>query len=624
MTDLHEATDAGQEMRKALAVIAYTRSEYFEPVLNSILSQTIDGRPVSETYDIFLFQDGLWEQEGEASRMGHARIAEVMAEQGPAIQVIHQPTNLSVAQHFDFIERKLFVEHRYDVVVFCEDDMILAPGYMSAMDMMAERFHDDARVGMFSANPGNATRSLEDQRANRHRYCLMQHNWGFGVSRNFWTRRQKFVDLYLKWGESFEYRQRPSRDIFLWLESAGFLARSSSQDYVKSCATAALGAVKLATYVNYGLPIGEVGLHSTAAHYKKLGFDQTVVFDELPVGASELGDSQFQDLRRDYAAEHIKNAAEFDREGWLSSLEHEQFAPDPFIARVLRERDALARASEADVAACYKLFLGRLPENERVVNSRVGLAPQKVLESFLISDEFSHKTQFAPLFAKASEALQRRCGSKSEAVSAPLASVRIWSVNDISAQPHMEPQGITLLKEHLYSARIYLEYGAGGSTMLAAESGVREIHTVESDSGFLAAVKDRVDHLGLPVHLQLHHVDIGPTGDWGVPTDRARASKWPNYCSLPWRRLGHRNKEIDLILIDGRFRVACFLLSLLNARAGTTILFDDYADRQHYHVVEKHLRPVLFAGRMAKFVVERDRDLVSIATDALEYCTEQA
>jgi hypothetical protein len=40
-------------------------------------------------------------------------------------------------------------------VLFCEDDLILAPGYLAAIEQMRERFADDARVGMMAAHPAN-------------------------------------------------------------------------------------------------------------------------------------------------------------------------------------------------------------------------------------------------------------------------------------------------------------------------------------------------------------------------------------------------------------------------------------------------------------------------------------
>ena len=58
-------------------------------------------------------------------------------------------------------------------------------------------------------------------------------------------------------------------------------------------------------------------------------------------------------------------------------------------------------------------------------------------------------------------------------------------------------------------------------------------------------------------------------------------------------------------MIDGRFRVACFLNSLLNADPNTIILFDDYINRPHYHIVEEFLKPTQSCGRQACFVVPK-------------------
>lgn len=60
----------------------------------------------------------------------------------------------------------------------------------------------------------------------------------------------------------------------------------------------------------------------------------------------------------------------------------------------------------------------------------------------------------------------------------------------------------------------------------------------------------------------------------------------------------------DLVLIDGRFRVACLLTALLKAKAGTVILFDDYLNRRElYGRVEDLLLMRKQIGRMAEFVV---------------------
>jgi hypothetical protein len=59
----------------------------------------------------------------------------------------------------------------------------------------------------------------------------------------------------------------------------------------------------------------------------------------------------------------------------------------------------------------------------------------------------------------------------------------------------------------------------------------------------------------------------------------------------------------DVVLIDGRFRVSCFLTSILRAQPGTAIIFDDYVSREFYHVVERLISPSYHDGRQAIFKV---------------------
>jgi hypothetical protein len=143
-----------------------------------------------------------------------------------------------------------------------------------------------------------------------------------------------------------------------------------------------------------------------------------------------------------------------------------------------------------------------------------------------------------------------------------------------------------------------LEYGAGGSTVLAAELG-RRVFTVESDADWVARL-ERWFAVHVPAgEVALHHADIGPTRDWGHPVDEAAVKRWPSYALSVWDRadFGHP----DVVLVDGRFRVACLLATAFRIRRPVTVLFDDYGRRKHYHAVEELLRPAAMIGRMARF-----------------------
>ena len=60
----------------------------------------------------------------------------------------------------------------------------------------------------------------------------------------------------------------------------------------------------------------------------------------------------------------------------------------------------------------------------------------------------------------------------------------------------------------------------------------------------------------------------------------------------------------ELVVIDGRFRVACFLASCVSTTRPLQILIDDYCDRPNYQVIERFAKPSERVDRMAVFDVE--------------------
>jgi hypothetical protein len=513
-------------MKMAVAVLTYDRAHYLSFVLPSILAQSVDGRPFSETFDLFVFQDGFCEEDERSSEAGHREVWEIIGHLPPDVERFQQTENLGVALHFDFVEKLLFRERGYDFVVFCEDDLVLGPQYLSLMSKLAHQFDGDPRIGMLAAHPSNPARSQEEQTARLEDYAEMGHNWAFGIFREFWEKRQPFVELYLEHIQGVPYRKRPTRSVLKWLELCGFNPNGSSQDYIKQCATVALGAARISTYANFALPIGRNGLHSNPEVFKQFGFDKSVVC-----------------------------GTEIDEPGELSKARFDQ--------------------------------IFRLQQRTCVIDDRSFPAPAK-WRSIVKSGKLEPKK------------LLPRNGVDQTDLLSPV--TRSWSVSDIPRRPHMEPAGLNLLTERLSGCTCFLEYGAGGSTVLAAEIGVPRIYSVESDRTFLRAVKDAVAEIAPGAKLYDQYVDIGPTIEWGNPRDTSKAAKWPLYSSSIWHEIILKSEHApDLVLIDGRFRVACFLATLVFSKPGTIVLFDDYYDRPNYHIVEKYLTPVTRAGRMAEF-----------------------
>lgn len=155
------------------------------------------------------------------------------------------------------------------------------------------------------------------------------------------------------------------------------------------------------------------------------------------------------------------------------------------------------------------------------------------------------------------------------------------------------------LRDAFAQAEVILEYGSGGSTVLAAEMAGKTVFSVESDAVWLEKMRAYFATHPPAANLHLHHGDIGPTKEWGHPLDDDDFRKWPDYPTKIWR-----TKEFahpDLVLIDGRFRVACFLTTLFSITAPTRVLFDDYLDRPVYQAAQDFAAPSAYFGRMAQF-----------------------
>jgi hypothetical protein len=180
--------------------------------------------------------------------------------------------------------------------------------------------------------------------------------------------------------------------------------------------------------------------------------------------------------------------------------------------------------------------------------------------------------------------------------------------------PHMTQVCCNALTSALGKCETYLEFGMGGSTTLAARLGVPNIVSVDSSKDWVANISAQIATLEIKGRIQLLHANIGTTGDWGYPIDSSSMVNWPSYYSGPWATVKENALNPDLVLIDGRFRVACFLYSLLNLNIGSTILWDDYKNRPEYHVVEKYLTPSDYHDNMAVFKVGENKDVSGIVS----------
>jgi hypothetical protein len=191
----------------------------------------------------------------------------------------------------------------------------------------------------------------------------------------------------------------------------------------------------------------------------------------------------------------------------------------------------------------------------------------------------------------------------------------------VPSSPYFEDAAATdWFVRTLQGAKQYLEYGSGGSTVLAARLGIPFV-AVDSDEKFLQSVRDKIDKDGFtrPEGQVFHYANIGMTGMWGRPigpTDSTYRQEQFRRYSDPPIECSSDERVPDLVLVDGRFRVACALkaLRLLAGRTNWTIAVDDYVGRPEY-------RPIAEFGVIDELVSNRIaviRSLKDVDTESLE------
>ena len=164
-----------------------------------------------------------------------------------------------------------------------------------------------------------------------------------------------------------------------------------------------------------------------------------------------------------------------------------------------------------------------------------------------------------------------------------------------------------LFKELLLDSVNYVEYGMGASTCWVLNNTNANIISVDTSATWINEVIK--NNHSLLDRLTAHHIDLGQLRNWGYPISYDKRNRFIEYTDTPWQS----DTEIDTVLIDGRFRVCCFLSVLKYSQEGTKIIFDDYVTRPHYHIVEKYAKREQESGRQCLFITPNKSTIDSLA-----------
>lgn len=149
--------------------------------------------------------------------------------------------------------------------------------------------------------------------------------------------------------------------------------------------------------------------------------------------------------------------------------------------------------------------------------------------------------------------------------------------------PHLSKNDIAMFYSYLDKARVYFEYGSGGSTFQASiRNNIKKIYSVESDTQWQKILKQTIKKEN--VYYIYNEMNTQPN-TWGRPGPDSTHKQRVNYSNHIRNISKEEQQTIDLVFIDGRFRVACCLkcFDIINKKC--LIAFDDFLNRPSYHVV---------------------------------------
>ncbi len=184
----------------------------------------------------------------------------------------------------------------------------------------------------------------------------------------------------------------------------------------------------------------------------------------------------------------------------------------------------------------------------------------------------------------------------------------------------MTKNEIELFDRKIKNSKAYLEYGMGGSLLRTIQKSKAKIYSVDSNVNWIYLMrKYRIVKNLENKRVFLYYMNVGTTKGWGHPINDEFKYLFPDYSSNVFDLID--KTTIDRVLIDGRFRVACTLKTIIECykNENLEILIHDFWKRPQYHVVLKYLDEVDRADTLGVFKVKNAIDLSLVAQDYEHY-----
>lgn len=172
---------------------------------------------------------------------------------------------------------------------------------------------------------------------------------------------------------------------------------------------------------------------------------------------------------------------------------------------------------------------------------------------------------------------------------------RVPLPKEIKCKPHFIYEELTAFLSFLTKDTIYFETGSGCSSIIAKYY-AKKTYAVE---GCIKYYK-----IGIKNGLKdvLIFKDLKPDDfTWSFPGKKSNLNDWKNYFQSY-----KKEYNADVILIDGRFKIATAMDIFDKIRDDTIILLHEYFERPSYFIIEEYYDYVYHWGRLFCFVKKKN------------------
>lgn len=165
----------------------------------------------------------------------------------------------------------------------------------------------------------------------------------------------------------------------------------------------------------------------------------------------------------------------------------------------------------------------------------------------------------------------------------------------INCKPHFTTNELIAFLSFLTKETIYFETGSGCSSIIAKYYAKKSYAVEGCKEWYERGIKN-----GLKDNLIFH--DLKPdTSSWSIPGKESTLNDWKKYFQSY-----KKSYNADIILIDGRFKIATALDIFDKIKDDTIIFIHEYQNRPLYFVIEEYYQYVYHWDLLTAFVKKSD------------------